>query len=163
MGFDKGKIYSIRSNQTGKVYIGSTYNELPKRLHQHRKEYKCYLRGKKSYITSYEIIKYDDHYIELVENYSCKDRNELMRREGEIMRSMDCVNKCAPVLRSEADAKEHKKIYDKERVRNTKPNLCFCKKEYKNIRRKDLISHLQSRRHKEHIEEFTEELKKVKE
>ena len=92
----KGRIYTIRSFQTDKYYIGSTTQKLCKRLQDHRMRYKHgkYMTSQEiikykrnaSYITSYEIIKYNDNYIELLENYECKDKNELRRREGELQR-----------------------------------------------------------------------------
>ncbi len=80
-----GKIYSIRSYQTDKIYIGSTVQPLHKRLHKHRSQYKKYEEGK-STITSFEILKYDDNYIELLEEYACTNSNQLHRREGELIR-----------------------------------------------------------------------------
>ena len=82
--FANGKIYSIRSHQTDKIYIGSTTQPLHKRFHQHKLSNKT---------TSREILLFDDAYIELVENYPCTDKNELYRREGEIIRTTVCVNK----------------------------------------------------------------------
>jgi Uri superfamily endonuclease len=94
MDYKNSKIYAIRSNQTDKIYIGSTINELSKRLSRHKKDFKNWKNGKQNYVTSYELIKYDDVYIELLEKYPCKNRMELCRREGKLIKSMDCVNKC---------------------------------------------------------------------
>ena len=77
------KIYAIRSFQTDKIYIGSTCQPLYKRFYQH----------KKNPCSSSQIMKYPDWYIELLENYDCADKNELHRREGELIRTtMNCVN-----------------------------------------------------------------------
>lgn len=43
-------------------------NSVGKRLVYHRSNNKRYQSGKYHYVSSYEIIKYDDHDIELVEN-----------------------------------------------------------------------------------------------
>lgn len=91
--YQHGKIYSIRSHQTEGVYIGSTINTLPKRLYKHKKDCEYWINGKKNYVSSFEIIKYDDCYIELIENYPCNDRNELERQEGTHIRNTDCINK----------------------------------------------------------------------
>jgi len=40
-----------------------------------------------------EILQYPDAYIELIENFPCENKEQLNKREGEIIRSMDCVNK----------------------------------------------------------------------
>ena len=81
--FQKGKIYSIRSHQTDKIYVGSTTTSLAVRFGGH----KC------MDCSSREILQFEDAYIELIENYPCADKNELHRREGEIIRERDCVNK----------------------------------------------------------------------
>jgi hypothetical protein len=82
----KGRIYSIRSPNTDKIYIGSTTMTLAKRIYQHKKRLNC---------SSIEIINMGDAYIELLENYECKDKNELHRREGELQRQYKdiCINK----------------------------------------------------------------------
>lgn len=96
--YSKGKIYSIRSHLTDDVYIGSTIQRLSDRLAKHKKFYKQWLITKKHYTTSYKIIEKDPEncYIELVENYPCNNKNELCKREGEIIRDTTCVNKNIP-------------------------------------------------------------------
>jgi len=91
--YQKGKIYAIRSYQTDDIYIGSTIQSLSVRLGEHKRRYKMWLEGKHNYTSSYEIIKYNDCYVEEIEKCPCNDKNELNRREGQIIRLMDCVNK----------------------------------------------------------------------
>ena len=76
--YENGKIYTIRSYQTDKYYIGSTCSPLSKRLYQHRTDYRQYQKHEHRYVTSCEIIKYDDHYIELLEKFPCSSKNELL-------------------------------------------------------------------------------------
>ena len=78
--YSNGKIYCIRSHQTDDIYIGSTIQPLSHRMGNHKKTYKQWLNGKSNYVTSYEIMKYDDYYIELIEKYPCKDKMELERK-----------------------------------------------------------------------------------
>jgi hypothetical protein len=84
--YHKSKIYTIRSYQTDKYYIGSTCDALHKRLYGHRRNYKSYLDNKNNFISSFDILKYEDHYIELLEDYKCESKNELLKREGELIR-----------------------------------------------------------------------------
>jgi hypothetical protein len=75
--------------------------------------------GEYAYVTSYEILKYDDHYIELVEKFPCADKAELHKREGEVIRANPCVNKCIP---GRTRAEYHKEYYvgavkDKKKAR----------------------------------------------
>jgi hypothetical protein len=83
--FQNGKIYAIRSHQTAQVYVGSTIQPLSVRLGKHRLP--------SNSTSSRAIMRFPDAYIELIENYPCADKNELNRREGEFIRTMDCVNK----------------------------------------------------------------------
>jgi hypothetical protein len=84
--YQNGKIYTIRSYTTDKYYIGSTTQPLPKRLYEHKKHYITHLAGKQNFITSYEIIKNNDCYIELLELFPCNSKMELEKREGELIR-----------------------------------------------------------------------------
>lgn len=91
--YSKGKIYCIRSFKTDDIYIGSTTQTLAQRLGKHKGSYKYYLKNNKYYISSFEILKYDDYYIELIKLYPCSCREELVAEEGKFIRDWDCVNK----------------------------------------------------------------------
>jgi hypothetical protein len=95
MDYKNGKIYTIRSQQCEKYYIGSTTQPLYKRFNIHKRHYEIYKNGKMHYISSFEIIKFDDCYIELLENFSCNSKEELNKREGELIRQLkdSIVNK----------------------------------------------------------------------
>ena len=94
--FHNAKIYTIRSPESDKIYIGSTCQPLHKRLHEHRKNYQMFLNGKYHNISSFEVIKNENHYIELLEEFKCENKNQLHKREGELIREhkLICVNKC---------------------------------------------------------------------
>lgn len=89
--YSKGKIYSIRSYKTDDIYIGSTCRPLCVRMACHRSDYKS-----NSTVRSKEILKYDDAYIELIEEFPCEKVEQLHKREGEIIRNTKCVNKIIP-------------------------------------------------------------------
>lgn len=93
MDYANGKIYTIRSFQTDKYYIGSTTQTLTKRLSKHKAYYK---QGK--YVSSAEIIQYGDAYIELLEDFPCFKKDQLCKREGQLIRDHkdNCVNKNIP-------------------------------------------------------------------
>ena len=96
--YANGKIYSIRSlSHPEEVYIGSTCMPLHKRLHSHRASFYMWrrpvTRKNPGYMSSFEMIKYDDHYIELVENFPCDSKDVLRRREGQVIRETDCINR----------------------------------------------------------------------
>jgi len=129
--YSQGKIYMLTSQQTPEVYIGSTKETLEERLDIHKNHYKLWLKGKYNYVTSFEIIQYDDCEIHLIEDYPCETRKELEKKEGEYQRMMDCVNKhIAGRTKKEYDEdnKEKKKEYMKEYYSN--PEIKEKKKEY---------------------------------
>ena len=88
MGYENGKIYKLWSNEGNDIYIGSTINTLTKRLNQHINQHK-----NKHTSSSLLYDKYENVQIELIENFSCKDKNELTAREGYHIRNTNCVNK----------------------------------------------------------------------
>lgn len=50
-------------------------------------------KTKSNTCSSKQIIDIGDSYIELIEDVPCDNKNQLIRREGQLIRSMDCVNK----------------------------------------------------------------------
>ena len=93
--FNTSMIYSIRSPATERYYIGSTTQILCKRFSDHNRNYTAYLKGTGNYMTSFKIIELGDSYIELLEEINCENKNQLERREGELIREHkhNCVNK----------------------------------------------------------------------
>lgn len=143
--FANAKIYAIRSNQTEQIYIGSTCQPLYKRFHQHKK-LDC---------SSREILVFDDCYIELLEEFPCVNKMQLNRREGELIRLHNCINKRiagrtlaehyqdnkTEILEKAklyyVDNKTEKKQYYQEHKQEIKENRhqkynCFCTGKYTN-------------------------------
>lgn len=113
--YSNSKIYTIRSHQTENVYIGSTTQTLSQRFSGHRRSYKQFLDNKHCYLTSYEIIKYDDAYIELIEAFSCNIVEELRKKEGEYIRKLDCINKYVAGRTTKQYQEEHKEEIREQR------------------------------------------------
>eukprot|EP01041_Mallomonas_annulata_P017082 gene17082-35375_t len=80
-----GKIYKIYCNVTGEVYVGSTTEKtLARRLASHVGHYKRFSNGIKTpAVASFNIIGRGDYYIDLLENCSCNNRDELIKKERE--------------------------------------------------------------------------------
>ena len=91
--YSKGKIYKLWSPSTGLTYIGSTCQSIAMRLAGHVRSKKCHDIGKYNYVTSFEILEYNDYRIDLLEEYPCENRMQLNKREGEIITQIDCINK----------------------------------------------------------------------
>jgi hypothetical protein len=155
VNYKNGKIYCIRSFQTEKVYVGSTCEKLSKRMAHHRNAYKRYLNGKCNKVTSYDILKYDDAYIELIEYCPCDSREELCKKEGEHIRKNECVNKrCEGVIVDAKYKSEYNKKYRKNNMKyysdyNNKWGSIKIKCEVCNIEiRKDSMNkHIKRKKH----------------
>jgi hypothetical protein len=118
-----GKIYAIKSNQTELIYIGSTIQELNERFDRHKSTYKVYINGKYNFVSSFDILQYDDAYIELIEDYTCNNKTELKRREGIIIQEKLQQNVCVNMRiagRTEKqyyhDNREQIKEYKKQKI-----------------------------------------------
>jgi len=62
-------------------------------MSSHRYDYKNWKNDTMNYITSFELLKYEDCYIELVEQGEFNSKQEMEKREGYFIREMVCVNK----------------------------------------------------------------------
>ena len=134
--YNNGKIYTIRCKEDNNlIYVGSTVQPLYKRWHQH----KCntYLEHSREY-NKYLYIKMrelgiDNFYIELYEQCICNTKEELNKREGQVIREIGTLNKVIAgrthkeyqddnkekikeyKTKYYEENKDHKKEYDKER------------------------------------------------
>jgi len=79
-----GKIYQVISPNYPEPYIGSTTQPLCKRMVGHR--------APSNVCRSRIVIEAGDAYIELIEEYPCENKEQLNRREGQIIRERACVN-----------------------------------------------------------------------
>lgn len=91
--YQLGKVYKITCGVTGLSYVGSTCERtLARRLAGHVGSYKCYLKGKGNYVTSFKIIENGCYEIILIEKYPCNSKDELYARERYWTGQIDCVN-----------------------------------------------------------------------
>lgn len=171
--YNNGKIYKITSPSTKKIYIGSTTKDIERRLIEHKCNYKKYLKGNFKYCTSYEVIKYQDSKVELIENVNCDNKIDLFEIERKYIITLDNVcNKVIP-NRTRAEYRKDnrniinmkKKIYreqnqDKIKAyskiysqRTTKCDVCN-----KEMKLKYFISHKKSNIHQKNLINNTKEI-----
>ena len=90
--YSKGQIYTIRNcDDNTLIYVGSTVQPLHKRFYQHKlnsKRERC--MNIKLYVTVNN--NWENWYIELYELYSCNSKNELCKREGQVIRLIGNLN-----------------------------------------------------------------------
>jgi len=91
--YQQSKIYKLWSPSKNLVYYGSTVQSLAQRLTKHKCNYKRYNDDNtKSYLTSYLVLDCEDYKIELVEDYPCNNRQQLLKKEGEYIKNNECIN-----------------------------------------------------------------------
>ena len=149
--YQRGKIYKLISNQTDDVYYGSTIEAvLTNRLSGHRKSYKGWLNGKYHYVSSFEIVKFDDAKIILVESFPCYTKYELTAREQYYIDNNKCVNinKAPGVLSLQEWGKQYRE--------ENKNKIKECNKQYYNDRREYILQKVKQYRdtNKEKISEY---------
>ena len=88
--YKRGKIYTIRCRYDDTlIYVGSTIDTLAKRMAGHR------VRSLKTpNIILYKYVNNDwsKWYIELYEEFPCDNKNQLEKREGEVIRQIGNLN-----------------------------------------------------------------------
>lgn len=84
--YSNGKIYKIVNPNNEKYYIGSTIHTLEKRLEQHIKAKKSFDKGNKSAreLASFKLLEGGN--IQLMKYFPCKNRRELQKEEGRLIR-----------------------------------------------------------------------------
>ena len=130
--YQKGKIYTIRNkNDTNLIYVGSTCDKyLSNRMGHHKQDSK-----RNPYNHFYKKIEdWSDWYIELYENFPCNDKNELTKREGEVIREIGTLNmknaglNLTPTLNGDKKQymKEYNEIQDKTKKKELEKSTLKC-------------------------------------
>jgi len=102
--YENGKIYIVKCKYDDElVYVGSTYRTLEVRFWGHKSDKTCSL---------YRYVNgdWDNWYIELYENYPCKNKYHLERREGEVQRVIATINQ---VVAGRTKKEYHQDNYEK--------------------------------------------------
>lgn len=135
--YHNSKIYKLVSPQTEKYYIGSTITTIEVRFSKHKYDYKRYIeKGIGRYITSFEIVKFDDCKIELIKLFNCENRKELEIEEGILIKQYydNILNKnipCRTIKEWCNDNKEKLNKNRKEYYNDNKIHLLEVAKKYR--------------------------------
>ena len=134
--YQKGKIYKITTQQNDKIYIGSTCKSLTNRFADHKCKYNLWLRdNNKKSTTAFELLKYSDCKIELMEDYPCESCKQLTNREGYYIKlHRDAIVNKQILTRTNKEwrdeHKEDKSAYDKTYYENNKDAIIEQHREY---------------------------------
>ncbi len=120
--YKNGKIYTIRCKlDSSLIYVGSTVETLCSRFSKHKHQSKL-----SPHIHFYSAISdWNDWYIELVEDFPCERKEQLLKREGEIMREIGTLNHQLPGNYLAKNKQQYMKDYRKEKSEQIK----ICKQE----------------------------------
>ena len=130
--FNNSKIYTIRcKSDPTLIYVGSTIQPLSKRLYDH-KHVSHNENNKQFNQPVYKYIRehgdWENFYIELYETFVCTSKEELMRREGEVIRLIGTLNYVKhPIVDNK---EEHRKAYVQIYKVENKDNIVKRHKEY---------------------------------
>ena len=93
--YEHSKIFKIVCDETNKIFIGSTVQKyLSSRLSQFKLLHKNYKNNQsRIYREVFQVLEKESYHIELIENYACKNKLQLRRREKVYVDSTECVNK----------------------------------------------------------------------
>lgn len=133
--YKNGKIYKLISNEVTKCYVGSTTQKLSYRKGHHVKYCKLWLQNEYKYISSFEICKFNDCKIILIENYPCNSKEELLKREQYWIDELECVNK-QRAYRSIEDLKK----YEKKKYINNKDKIIERSKKRYQLKKNDILN-----------------------
>ena len=170
--YQNAKIYKITDIAYTKCYIGSTCEELSMRMARHRAGYKHFLISGKRYIRAYDLLNeygIENCKIELVEYFKCDSLAELRKREGEVIKNTDCVNKCVAGRTGKEwreDNKDKMKEYHKEYYVSNIDKITEKSKEYREQNKDKIKEYREQNKDKlnEHMKEYREQNKnKLKE
>ena len=164
--YSKGKIYTIRCyNDTSLIYVGSTTQQLSQRWTDH-KQHSTQDRNKNRLI--YKTIDekgIDSFYIELYEDFPCDNKQELQKREGEVMRHIATMNMVVPgrtVHEYQQDNKEHLNENNRRYYHNNMEKLKERRKEYYENNKEKILEKVQKSYLKHRDEIRKKENEKVK-
>ena len=96
--YSKGCVYSLKSDQTNDIYIGSTTQKyLSTRFALHKNSFKRYLNGKYVFMSSFFLLKYEDCKIVKLNEYTNITKKQLLKYEGEeVNKNENCINQRQP-------------------------------------------------------------------
>jgi hypothetical protein len=131
--YNNGKIYTLRCHDDQTlIYVGSTTQPLYKRFFEHKRDASKF--KERTLYTKMNELGIDKFYIELYELYSCNSKEELNKREGEVIRligtlNMEIAGRTGPEYY--IDNKEKINIKDRKYYNENAEKIKENKKEYR--------------------------------
>ena len=163
--YTKGKIYIIRNSQNDLTYIGSTCQTLAQRMAQHRRDMKYPKRQQYKLYQAMNELGVDAFYIELLEDYPCQKKEELLKKEGERIRELNSeYNKIISGRNKQEyyqDNREEIKDRQKHRYEGNKPHYLEYAKAYRD-NNKDVLKDKKCKYYEDNKERILEKKKEYR-
>ena len=147
VNYQNGKIYKIVSNTDDDIcYVGSTTKKyLSQRMDTHRNNYKR--ENKKHNNTSafelFEKYGIENCRIELLEIYPCNTKDELIKKEGQHIKILNCVNK-------RVEGRTKKEYYQDNKAKISERKKIYHQKNKKQLSEKDKLKYQKNKdKHKQ--------------
>lgn len=148
-----GKVYKIYSAQAEECYVGSSAQKhLSTRFAQHKNSYKKWSADPENekFVSVYDLLKFGDCVIEILEVSPCTCREELLKKEREWFDKLPCVNKLAPYRT--VDEKISIKQETHRKYREEQGEKLLKKKRFYHQDNKDTINRKRREKHAENPE-----------
>jgi hypothetical protein len=132
---------------SGLIYIGSTCQSLAIRKAGHKRNYKSWKIGKRTFTTSFKLFEDDKDNVDivLIENVNCNNKEELHKRERFYIETINCVNKIIVGRTSKEWREDNKDIITKNKKI---PHECECGSIF---RKDDKVQHERTIKHQNFI------------
>ena len=147
--YENGKIYTIRCHEDNNlIYVGSTIQPLYKRWNDHKERYQQENQKEYNKLLYIKMRELGMHkfYVELYEECPCENKQQLNRKEGEIIRLIGTLNKAI----AGRTTKEYE-LENKTKIQETKAKYREKNKEHIKQNRKIYYEN-----NKERIKEYYE-------
>jgi ribosomal protein S27AE len=131
VNYKNGKIYKIINDVDNEIYVGSTCEKLSMRMARHRKSRKELKKCNSKLYQHMNLIGIEHFKIYLIENYPCDNKEELERREGQIIKQFGTLNSLiAGRTKKEwcEDNKKHLIEYHKQWYKDNKEKIAEQKR-----------------------------------
>jgi hypothetical protein len=154
--YSKSKLYKIISYvddfEESYTYYGSTTQSLSTRMASHRKNFNKNIVSttSRNLFNKYGV---DSCFIQLIENFPCKNIEELKQQECKLICNNPCINKQIPLRTKKQYYKENKEVLDEKQKKYKEKN----KEKFKEWRRTHYENNKDKR--KNYLEENKEKIK----
>ena len=163
--YTKGKIYIIRNSENDLTYIGSTCQTLAQRMAQHRRDMKYPKRQQYKLYQAMNELGVDAFYIELLEDYPCQKKEELLKKEGEKIRELNSeLNKIISGRNKQEyyqNNRDEIKDRQKHRYEGNKPHYLEYAKAYRD-NNKDVLKDKKCKYYEDNKERILEKKKEYR-